>query len=62
MENKKIYVYDDFSSDGIILLGILYVDNIRGNESFSFEFDYDWLKNNNCTSSLDPELSLILGR
>ncbi len=62
MSNKKIYVYDDFSSEETILLGTLYVDNIRGSETFSFEFDYDWLKNNECSSSLDPELSLILGR
>ena len=62
MPDKKIYVYDDFSSNETILLGILYVDNIRGNETFSFEFDYEWLKNNDCSSSLDPELSLILGR
>lgn len=61
MADKKIYVYDSFS-DNETLLGTLYVNNVRGNESFSFEFDYDWLKNNECSAMLDPEISFILGR
>ena len=62
MANKVIYVYDSFSTDNEILLGTLYVNNVRGNETFSFEFDFDWLKDNECSSALDPELSFILGR
>ncbi len=61
MADKKIYVYDSFS-DNEALLGTLYVNNVRGSESFSFEFDYDWLKNNECFAMLDPEISFILGR
>lgn len=61
MADKKIYVYDSFS-DKEALLGTLYVNNVRGSESFSFEFDYDWLKNNECSAMLDPEISFILGR
>ena len=42
MADKTIYVYDSFSNNGESLLGILYVNNVRGNETFSF--DFDWLK------------------
>ncbi len=61
MADKKIYVYDSFL-DKETLLGTLYVNNVRGSETFSFEFDYDWLKNNECAAMIDPELSFILGR
>ncbi len=61
MADKKIYVYDSFF-DNETLLGTLYVNNVRGSETFSFEFDYDWLKNNECAAMIDPELSFILGR
>ena len=62
MADKTIYVYDSFSNNGESLLGILYVNNVRGNETFSFDFDFDWLKNNKCSSTIDPELSFVLGR
>ena len=40
MNNQKIaYIFDDFSEDEPILLGTLFVDYLRGNESFSFEYD-----------------------
>ncbi len=61
MADKKIYVYDSFF-DNETLLGTLYVNNVRGSKTFSFEFDYDWLKNNECAAMLDSELSFILGR
>ena len=34
---KTIYVYDDFSGCEPVLLGALYVNVIRGGESYSFE-------------------------
>ena len=57
---KIIYVYESFSSEDSILMGILYVDNVRGNENFSFEYDNNWLKNNNI--SIDPDMNLYAGR
>ena len=59
---KIIYVYDDFIFDSPILMGTLYVDRIRGVESYSFEYDDDWLDKTNITFSLDPELLPYRGR
>ena len=39
-----IFVYDDFSAGSPILMGTLYVNIIKGGESYSFEYDKDWLK------------------
>lgn len=41
---KTIFVYDDFSAGCPILMGTLYVNIIKGGESYSFEYDKDWLK------------------
>ena len=43
-EQKKIFVYDDFTSDFPILMGMLYVSVVKGKEAYSFEFDKNWLK------------------
>lgn len=59
---KTILVYDDFSSDAPMLLGRLYVDIIKGGESYSFEYDDNWLKNTQLSVSLDPDLSTYGGR
>lgn len=59
---KKIFVYDDFSYDEPKLIGILYVNVIRGTESYSFEYDEEWLKCNRMTVTLDPELMPYRGR
>ena len=39
IDEKIIYVYDDFSSEGSILLGKLNVGLIKGSESYSFEYE-----------------------
>ena len=44
VEEKTIYVYDDFSFSSPVLLGKLYVGVIKGGETYSFEFERDWLK------------------
>ena len=36
---KKIFVYEDFSSAEPQKLGVLYVDSLRGTEHYSFEYD-----------------------
>ena len=59
---KTIYVYDDFSFDEPVLLGCLFVNVIRGEESYSFEYDKNWLHNYSYSMNLDPELLAINGR
>ena len=59
---KTILVYDDFSFDNPILLGKLYVDVIRGFESYSFEYDDEWLKRTKMSVSIDPDLIPYGGR
>ncbi len=62
MESKIIYVYDDFSTSEAVLLGRLFVDSIRGSESYSFEYEASWLKNHRQSVKLDPELMNYEGR
>lgn len=59
---KTIYVYDDFSSNEPLLMGVLYVNVIKGGESYSFEYDNEWLKRTGLILTLDPELMPYLGR
>lgn len=62
VNQKTIFVYDDFSGDVPIPLGRLYVDFIKGGESYSFEYDDEWLMNTQLSVSLDPDLSVCGGR
>ena len=59
---KTIFVYDDFSSENPLLMGMLYVNVIKGGESYSFEYDKDWLKKTALKFTLDPELMPYSGR
>ncbi len=59
---KTIYVYDDFIEESPILMGTLYVNIIKGGESYSFEYDKDWLKKTSLKLTLDPELMPYSGR
>ena len=59
---KSIYVYDDFSFDEPILLGLLYITFIRGKENFSFEYDHQWLVRTMFPVDLDPEIPGFAGR
>ena len=61
-KEKIIYVYDDFTEDEPILLGRLYVGIIKGGETYSFEYDNDWLKKSKVAVNLDPELYPFNGR
>ena len=61
---KKIYVYENWSSDTPKKLGTLFIHSIRGGEHSSFQFDPAFLADA-CTSQmlmLDPDLSLVKGR
>ncbi len=59
---KIIYVYDHFSVSEPILLGRLYVNALRGNETYSFEFEDSWLESTNFSIPLDPDLMPYGGR
>lgn len=52
---KQIFVYDDE-----IFVGTLFINYIKGDESYSFEYDDVYLTNNN--RGIDPELPLYKGR
>ena len=62
INQKRIFVYDDFSTDQPVLMGSLYVNVIKGGESYSFEYDKGWLKKTGLTLTLDPELMPYSGR
>jgi serine/threonine-protein kinase HipA len=62
ISQKEIYVYESFDSIEPNLLGTLFVENIRGRESYSFEYDVQWLKNSQHYLHLDPDLQLYEGR
>ena len=62
MNQKIIFVYDDFSTDQPILMGNLYVNVIKGGETYSFEYNKDWLKKTGLALTLDPELMPYSGR
>ena len=59
---KTIYVYESFQSTEPNFLGTLFVENVRGRESYSFEYDADWLKSSANYMYLDPDLQLYAGR
>jgi serine/threonine-protein kinase HipA len=58
---KTIYVYENWSSKTPVLLGCLYVDNVKRKETYSFEYDEEWLNTGN-SIMLDPDLFLYRGR
>lgn len=62
VNQKTIYVYDDFSFDSPVPLGKLYVGVIKGSENFSFEYDLEWLKRTALPVDIDPELPAYGGR
>lgn len=61
-DSKTIYVYDGFSRDEDMQLGYLFVDRIRGNEAYSYEFDAEWLAECGAGTVIDPALAYYAGR
>ena len=59
-KEKKIYVFADFLPFHNELIGTIYLSQIRGKEFYSFEYDHNWLQNQNMV--LDPDLQLYSGR
>jgi serine/threonine-protein kinase HipA len=62
MNEKTIYVYENWSGAEPVLLGKLYVSYIRGKEQFAFEYDTSWLVTESANYFLDPDLMLYNGR
>ena len=61
--NQKVsYIYENFFSAEPNLLGTLFVERIRGRESYSFEYDSEWLKSSSSYMFIDPDLQLYAGR
>ena len=61
-KEKTIFVYDDFSMQNPTWMGTLYVNSLKGEESYSFEYDREWLKKTSLKITLDPELMSYSGR
>ena len=59
---KTVFVYADWLKHPPLLMGKLYVNNHRGKEIFSFEYSKEWLKANDLSFMLDPDLHLYEGR
>ena len=62
MNEKTIYVYENWSGAEPVLLGKMYVSYIRGKEQFAFEYDTSWLVTESANYFLDPDLMLYNGR
>ena len=61
MSEKKIQVYMN-RDDKDILMGYLYIDNVRGKEMQSFEYTEEWLSDDNNKIFIDPNIELYSGR
>ena len=61
-KEKTFFVYDDFSMQNPTWMGTLYVNSLKGEESYSFEYDREWLKKTSLKITLDPELMPYSGR
>ena len=59
---KKIYVFENWSSETPNRIGHLFVENIKGSEHCSFEYDEQFLELNKTCAVLDPDLALYPGR
>ena len=62
MGQTTVYVYENFSCEDPQLLGTLMIENVRGRENFSFEYDPEWLTSSPYAIRLDPDLELYQGR
>jgi len=60
--DKTIYVYADWVDNSPVFMGRLFASYIRGKESFSFEYNKDWIRLNKFSFTFDPDLFLYEGR
>ena len=62
MENEKVvYVYINKNCSDLFI-GKLYIENLRGKEIFSFEYDEKYLNDKNNNIFIDPEIKFFAGR
>lgn len=62
MQNERvIYVYFNKNNNDI-LMGKLYIENLRGKEIYSFEYDANYLSDKNNNIYIDPEIKFYSGR
>lgn len=59
--NKTIYVYENWDNSNPLIVGRLYIDKEKNFETYSFEYDDEWLKSK-YAFSLSSELPLFRGR
>lgn len=59
---KVIYAYDSFTFDTPMLMGKLYVNSIKGGESYSFEHNNAWLESTHYPVNIDPDFYGYGGR
>lgn len=59
---NEIYVYESWKSDVSMLIGTIYVEENRGKEMVSFEYDAEWLKELNNNTKLDSDINMYRGR
>jgi serine/threonine-protein kinase HipA len=60
-ERKHIFVYADWEGiNGPHLMGLLSVDNVRGEEVFAFSYDSEWIQKG-YAQQLDPDLQFYSG-
>lgn len=59
---KQIYLYEHFTSKDPIFVGTIFVEEIRGKEMYSFEYDEEYLKHPSIRLTFDPNISLYKGR
>ena len=60
-EEKKIFVYENWSEETPVFMGTLYANAARGAEVFSFEYDESFLRKGK-RFTIDPELEFFSGR
>ena len=60
-KEKAIYVYEEWNSPTPVLMGTLFVEYLRGEETYSFSYESNWLKTSKGIS-LDPNLFPYEGR
>lgn len=62
MQNEKIiYVYFNENSNNIFM-GKIYIENLRGKEIYSFEYDEKYLSKKENNIYIDPEIKFYSGR
>lgn len=59
---EKIYVYENWKGSKESKIGTLHIDGGKGKEVISFEYDEEWLANEDDNFVFDPDLSLFRGR